>query len=99
MGNEFGSLRKIDEFDAPQIVVPAKRKWRKYQVTQMRNGLWRAECYQPECGWYFDAMTEEGAESEVTSHAAYHGSRYKRGRNKSHELGVSHGAEGTRPDL
>jgi hypothetical protein len=38
-----------------------EKRWRKYQVTPMRNGLWRAECYQEDCGWFHDLPGEEGA--------------------------------------
>lgn len=61
------------------LAVPEKR-WRKYQVTQMRNGMWRAECYQDDCGWFRDMVTEDGAEALVTEHASNHGLSFRRAR-------------------
>ena len=98
MDTDSDSSHETEQSSFLGSVAPIKRKWRKYQITRMRNGLWRAECYQPDCGWFLDPMTENGAENEVASHASYHGSRYKRSRNKSPESGESHGTEGARPD-
>jgi hypothetical protein len=57
-----------------------EKRWRKYQVTPMRNGLWRAECYQEDCGWFHDLPGEEGAVTRVTAHAARHELSFRRAR-------------------
>lgn len=43
-----------------------------YAITNMENGLRRAECHAPGCGWWEDFVTFNNAEIALRSHVGVH---------------------------
>ena len=39
-----------------------------YDVTQMQNGHYRAECLWPDCGWWTDTVTHDAASTLLKNH-------------------------------